>query len=142
MNRQLRFLSPVTLRPHEETVASRLGEVIELLLREQAWTRPICIEEESLCVMDGHHRRLAAIHLGLTKVPVVAFRYFEVRLGTWKPGLQHEPGEVIDRARLGRLLPPKTTRHLFPPFEAQAVPLLRLIGGASSSSKRVAAQSG
>ena len=128
MNRPLRFLPPQTLRPHEETIDERLAVVIDLILCAQTWTRPICVEAASLCIMDGHHRHLAALHLGLAVVPIVTFDYGEVLLGSWTPGLRHDAAELVERAGAGALLPPKSTRHVFPPFDAPAVPLDRLVG--------------
>ena len=127
MKRELRFAPPALLKPHEETIDMRLNDVIDLLLREQAWTRPICIEADSLCIMDGHHRRLAAIHLGLAVVPVIAFTYGEVRLGSWIKDAQYDAEEIVERARCGRLLAPKSTRHVFPPFTATPTPLTALV---------------
>lgn len=124
---RIRLLSPLDLKPHEQTESCRIRYVVDLLLREQAWTRPICVEEQSLCVMDGHHRRLAAIHLGLAAVPVVAFTYDEIRLGSRRAGMRVEARELIDRAMRGALFPPKSTRHVFPPFESAAIPLARLL---------------
>lgn len=123
----IRLLSPLELKPHEQTDSCRVRHVIGLLLREQAWTRPICVEATSLCVMDGHHRRLAAIHLGLAAVPVIAFTYDEIRLGSRQPGMSIEPEELIDCAMRGRLFPPKSTRHVFPPFQTEAIPLAKLL---------------
>jgi hypothetical protein len=124
---RIRLLSPLALKPHEETDSCRIRHVIDLLLRDQAWTRPICVDEQSLCVMDGHHRRLAAIQLGLVAVPVMAFSYNEIRLGSRRAGMRIEADELIDRAMSGALFPPKSTRHVFPPFEWEAIPLAKLL---------------
>lgn len=125
--KSIRLLSPLELKPHEQTESCRVRHVVDLLLRQQAWTRPICVEATSLCVMDGHHRRLAAIHLGLAAVPVVAFTYDEIRLGSRQPGMSIEPEELINCAMRGHLFPPKSTHHVFPPFQADAIPLAKLL---------------
>lgn len=129
--RRIRLLSPFDLKAHEHTERGRVRSVIDLLIREQVWTRPICVEEKSLCVMDGHHRRLAAIHLGLAAVPVVGFTYDEVRLGSRRAEVEVEAEELIDRALLGALFPARSTRHVFPPFEAAAIPLAELLQASS-----------
>ncbi len=67
--RCIRLLSPFDLKAHEHTERGR-------------------VEEKSLCIMDGHHRRLAAIHLGLAAVPVVGFTYDEVRVGSRRAGME------------------------------------------------------
>lgn len=125
--RRIRLLSPFDLKAHEHTERGRVRSVIDLLVREQAWTRPICVEEKSLCIMDGHHRRLAAIHLGLAAVPVIGFTYDEVRVGSHRAGMEVEAEELIARAMSGALFPPRSTRHVFPPFKATAIPLAELL---------------
>ncbi|NTA19025.1 ParB N-terminal domain-containing protein [Agrobacterium tumefaciens] len=124
---QLRLVSPATLTPHEEIIPDRVNEVTDLLVREQCWTSPICIERHSRCIMDGHHRHAAAMRLGLALVPVAEFDYNDVRLGSWRAGLSFEPGEIIERARCGVLYPHKSTRHVFPPVRVVSVSLHQLV---------------
>lgn len=130
MRRDIRLEAPQALRPHEEISGKRLGKVIDRIWRAQAWTRPICVETTSLCVMDGHHRRLAALHLGLTVVPVFAFDYDEVLLGGWSSAFDCDGPEIVERSLSGRLMPAKSTRHLFPPVETDPIPLADLVGPA------------
>lgn len=113
--------------PHEEIVPKRVLEVMELIISEQNWTQPICIERNTHCIMDGHHRYAAALRFGLLCVPVVEFGYDEVLLGSWRTGVSFDPVRVIERALNRRLLPHKSTRHVFPPVHCFSVPLPRLL---------------
>jgi L-serine kinase (ADP) len=124
---KLRLVPPSTLAPHEEILNERVDEVIDLLVNAQSWTAPICIERHSRCIMDGHHRHVAALRLGLTLVPVMEFDYREVGLGSWRAGINFEPDTIIDRAQRGLLLPHKSTRHIFPPVAVAQVPLQELV---------------
>lgn len=123
------LIPPRLLRPTEETVRGRIGEVIALILAEQAWTQPICVERDTLAVLDGHHRLAAAIQLGLARVPVRLYDYDTVPLASWRTGIVPTRGEVLRRALTGHLYPPKTTRHHFAPEPSTCVALARLHGG-------------
>ncbi|MBO9112740.1 MULTISPECIES: ParB N-terminal domain-containing protein [Rhizobium/Agrobacterium group] len=124
---ELLLVPPSTLSPHEEIIPDRVAEVTDLLIRDQSWTSPICIERTSRCIMDGHHRHAAALRLGLALVPVVTFDYENVRLGSWRPDMSFEPDEIVERARRGILFPHKSTRHVFPPVRVVPVPLHQLV---------------
>ncbi|KMO14230.1 ParB N-terminal domain-containing protein [Methylobacterium platani] len=124
----LSLLPPLALRPTEETDPGRIGEVIALILDAQAWTQPICVERDTLAVLDGHHRLAAAIQLGLARVPVRTYDYAAVPLASWRPEVAPTRDEVLRRALAGRLYPPKTTRHTFAPAPETAVGLAQLVG--------------
>lgn len=78
------------------------------------WTHPLLVETESLAVLDGHHRLAAAKRIGLRSVPALSVSYGDprVHLESWRPGPVVAPAEIIARARAGRLLPYKSTRHI------------------------------
>ncbi|WP_167350788.1 ParB N-terminal domain-containing protein [Methylobacterium variabile] len=128
------ILLPVRLlRPTEETVPARVREVVAMILAEQAWTQPICVEGTVHALLDGHHRLAAARDLGLAQVPVHVFDYAEVDLLSWRPEIAPTRAEVLARAVSGALYPHKTTRHIFPPRPVRPVPLASL---AVTSSRR------
>ncbi len=102
--------------------------MIALILDAQAWTQPICVERETLAVLDGHHRLAAAIQLGLTRIPCRTYDYATVPLASWRPEIEPTRDEVLHRALTGRLYPPKTTRHTFTRAPDAAVGLARLVG--------------
>ena len=124
---KIELVSPSRLRPTEETAPTRVGEVIELIMDRQAWTQPICVECNTLAVLDGHHRLNAAIQLGFARVPVQLFDYSTVQLGSWRPEMTPKREDVLRRALIGFLYPSKTTRHSFGPVENAIVNFRRLI---------------
>lgn len=124
---KIELVPPSLLRPTEDIVPTRVGEVIELILDRQAWTQPICVENNILAVLDGHHRLNAALQLGLARVPVRFFDYTTVQLASWRPEITPTRQDVLRRALNGLLYPPKTTRHGFRTFEIAIVDLRQLI---------------
>jgi L-serine kinase (ADP) len=123
------LLPPTLIRPTEEICPDRVGEVVEMVLERQAWTRPICIEGSVLALLDGHHRLAAARVLGLARVPVHIFDYADVALASWRPDVVPTRTEVLARALSGELYPHKTTRHAFPDRPMRPVPLAALVEG-------------
>ena len=109
----LRWLSPLALRPTEESIPDRIREVIALIVAQQAWTQPVCVERDSLALLDGHHRRAAALQLGFARIPVYLYDYAEVDIRSWRADMAPTKAEVVLRAETGRLYPHKTTRHIF-----------------------------
>lgn len=105
------------LVPHEEHDERRALRLARHIGRAEVWTAPLVAERDSLVVMDGHHRLRAARALGLLVLPVVLLVYEDagVTLQAWRKGEAWSPAAVLSLGRSGRLLPRKTTRHLFRP---------------------------
>lgn len=121
------LIPPAGLRPTEAFRPDRVRTVIALIVAGQAWTQPICVERETLAILDGHHRHAAAIQLGLARVPVRMFDYDRVGLGSWREDWCPTRTDVLRRARDGDLYPPKTTRHTFPVGTTVSIGLAHLI---------------
>jgi hypothetical protein len=121
------LISPSDLCPTEAFRPEQVRAVIALIVAGQAWTQPICVEHETLAILDGHHRHAAAMQLGLVRVPVRMFDYNHVGLGSWREDWCPTRADVLQRARDGNLYPPKTTRHTFPIMETIPVALSHLI---------------
>jgi len=121
------LVAPSDLRPTEAVCPDQVRAVIALVVADQAWTQPICVERTTLAILDGHHRHAAALQLGLARVPVRAFDYGEVELGSWRAEWRPTREDVLRRARTGALYPAKTTRHFFAAFTGIPLPLTRLI---------------
>ncbi len=114
------------LVPHEEHDERRALRLARHIGRVAVWTAPLVVERDSLVVMDGHHRLRAAQALGLLVLPAVLLCYEDggVVLQAWRKGESWGPAAVLACGRSGRLLPRKTTRHLFqPPIGSVAIPL-------------------
>ncbi|MGI3777869.1 MAG: ParB N-terminal domain-containing protein [Janthinobacterium lividum] len=129
--RAVRAVPASGLVPHEEHDEHRALRLARHIRRVGVWTAPLVVERDSLVVMDGHHRLRAAQALGLLVLPAVLLSYEdgEVTLEAWRAGEHWSPAAVLSSGRSGRLLPRKTTRHLFQPaIGAVAIPLAWLAG--------------
>lgn len=107
-------LLPVgSLHAHEEVEVEDVRSLAEELRAEGILTEPIWVASEYDVILNGHHRYAALERLGTRYVPAWLLDYFtdDVRLSRWDPGPPITKQEVVDRARSGRLFPPKTTRH-------------------------------
>jgi hypothetical protein len=110
----IEFVATGTILPNEEHSATHAAELANAMRSSGLWRVPIVLEQESLAVMDGHHRLAAARSLGLVRVPVLRLEYRHVEVVASRDGFVVTPEEIVERARRGRLYPEKTTRHVFP----------------------------
>ncbi len=115
LNVEVRLIPLDRLRRSEEINIGRMQSLTNRIARCGEWTRPLFVEENSLVIMDGHHRFAAAQVLGLKHVPCALLSYGDARLSVvyWAGGSPFDSGAVIDAGLSGRLLGFKTTRHSF-----------------------------
>lgn len=80
----LDYADPRDLKPHEDIIKSRLNETI-ISVRETRSIVPIIVDEKSLLVIDGHHRREALLVLGYRNIPVYYVNYLDssISVGVW-----------------------------------------------------------
>ena len=107
-------LLPVgSLRAHEEVDPDDVRKLAQVLRTQAVLAEPIWVAGEYDVILNGHHRYAALQRLGTRYVPAWILDYFsrDVVLDRWSPGPPISKQEVVDRARAGRLFPPKTTRH-------------------------------
>ena len=118
--------------------------LIQRILEVGELTHPIWVSRDSLVILNGHHRVEALRRLGALHAPAWVMDYAgpSVRVERWSPGPRISKSEVVERAREGRLFPPKTTRHhlLFEP-PTRRTPLEQLLphGKASDHAEAAAA---
>ncbi len=107
------LLAPESLLPLEHHDPVRARTLAKEIYASGLWRKPLLVEANHLIVLDGHHRRAAAIHLGLQAVPAMLIPYDDplLTLTSWRPGEQWSRTEIIARALRGNLCPIKTTRH-------------------------------
>lgn len=104
------------LRAHEQHVEERVQELLERFTTSGCVDYAIVADLHSGTVIDGHHRFEALRRLGARVVPahLVDYRDPKLTVANWRPD---EPPvtkeEIVERARTGRLYPPKTTKHDF-----------------------------
>jgi hypothetical protein len=120
------LLPPSLIRPHERHDEAFALALAAKIAREALWTSPLVVEAQDFVLLDGHHRLRAAQLLDLASVPVVVIAYDDPRitLVPWRVKESWSRDAVIEHARAGRLLPPKTTRHVLDPEIGEtAIPL-------------------
>lgn len=104
------------LRAHEEHIEERVQELVNQFTRYGCVDYAIVADANTGTVIDGHHRFEALRRLGARLVPAHLVDYADPKL-TVKNWREDEPPvtkeEVVERARTGRLFPPKTTKHDF-----------------------------
>lgn len=123
----IQFLSLEKLLPTENVAPRRVAKLKKKIQQEGVWTRPICVDENDLFIMDGHHRFAVAKRLGLKLVPVLLLNYGTTSVLSRKRKYQVSESFIRARAKKGFLYPLKTTRHVFPEgLSGCEVPLSKL----------------
>lgn len=104
------------LRPHERTDDALLASIRECLLCCPHALPPVIVDDGSWTILDGHHRHEAHRRLGCRRIDCLVVNYHSpmIRLEPRRTDLIVTKADVVARARRGRLLPPKTTRHVLP----------------------------
>jgi hypothetical protein len=132
------------LREHEEIDVGDLEHLVVILRTAGVVQEPLLVAEHSYVILNGHHRYRALRAMGATGAPAWLIDYDDARvaLGRWSPGPPITKAEVVDRARSGRLFPPKTTRHRLH-FDLPARPTeLAVLGVAPVPARHVGAADG
>ena len=125
-----RFIKPQQLKPTEEHDPKAVSELAAKIARDGLWRAPVLIHRGNLAILDGHHRREAAIDMHLSVIPcfVCSYAYDNIQLDTWRPDYRPTASDVFRAASTGHLFPRKTTRHRFPQLDLDfAIPLDLLI---------------
>ncbi len=114
------------LRRHEEMDRERAGVLLERIRRSGLWTHPLLVEAGTGILLDGHHRFWCAKRLGFDWIPTFRIAYSDenLELLSWRPDVPVTRDLVIDAGMSGRLLPKKTSRHLYSgPLPDCSIPL-------------------
>lgn len=101
------------IRPSECHDPKQATVLAKMMRDKGVWHTPVMLERRSLTVMDGHHRLAAARLLELKFVPCLLLDYNQVEVNTARAGYLVTPQEIVRRAQMEDLYPPKTIRHLF-----------------------------
>lgn len=104
------------LRSHEATDPEMLKKFVEEVRSDGALFKPILVDEETLVILDGHHRFEALKLLGCKRIPVYLVDYNDddISVTTW-PNAIVENITKKDIIRMGlseNVYPPKTSRHV------------------------------
>lgn len=105
------------LKSHESVSQKRLKVIISKIRADGVFRNPVVVENQELIILDGHHRVAALKKLGAKKIPAYLVDYHSpdiriyLRRKNLLSGLIKEC--VIRTVLMGRVFPPKTTRHVF-----------------------------
>lgn len=102
------------LRPHEETEPERLSYLERDILGKRVLERPILVDMDTLVILDGHHRHAVLRRIGKKKIPALLIDYQSpcVSVSSWRPGERVSKEDVVRAGTGGRLMPPRTSRHI------------------------------
>jgi hypothetical protein len=101
------------LKCHEEVVEDRLNSFIKYLdtLEGDILISSIIVCDESMIIIDGHHRYHALKHFGIKRIPVTYIKYNSPEIKAYQDD-RILKSEIIDIVNLGKLLPPKSSKHV------------------------------
>ena len=74
MNEQIELWAIDKVLPYDRNAKKHAAEKIDQIagwIKRSGWTQPIVVQKSTGLIIAGHGRRLAAIKLGLTAVPVI-----------------------------------------------------------------------
>ncbi|PHM22207.1 transcriptional regulator [Xenorhabdus ehlersii] len=102
----------------EEVNIFMVEKLLENIKSEGAWKSVLPIEYESRWIMDGNHRLNVAYRLGLLFIPVVRLKYNDhrVKVYNWENDKLYCIDNLSREIESKKILPYKTTRHLFEPL--------------------------
>ncbi|MGQ9510193.1 MAG: ParB N-terminal domain-containing protein [Thermodesulfobacteriota bacterium] len=102
------------LKEHEEIRPEYLESLKNEILSDGILKMPICIDQKTFIILDGHHRLHALKRLGCRRIPCVLVDYQspEIVVIPWREGERITKEEIIEVALQGRKMPPKTSKHM------------------------------
>jgi ParB-like chromosome segregation protein Spo0J len=108
------FLEIEELREHEEIRPDYLEALKNEILTDGILKMPICIDEKTCIILDGHHRLHALKRLGCKRIPCVLVDYHspDIRVIAWREGETITKDKVVDTALSGGRMPSKTSKHM------------------------------
>lgn len=102
------------LKPHEAVIEDRVRELLEDIKWRGAVLKPVVADFKTMVILDGHHRVEALKRLGASYVPALLVDYDSdcVSVSSWRKGVAVSKEMVREAGLSGKLLPPKTSRHV------------------------------
>jgi hypothetical protein len=108
------FLKIEELKEHEEIRPDYLEALKNEILADGILKMPICIDEKTCIILDGHHRLQALKRLGCKRIPCVVVDYQSKNISVipWREGETITKERIIDMALSGGKMPSKTSKHM------------------------------
>jgi hypothetical protein len=108
-------LVPVSRLKHIEGFSEkRVVWLMNKILSEGIWVKPLALEKTHQLVLDGQHRMEVARRLNLRQVPGVLYDYAKVDVWSLRKNYTFDWKVVVDKALSGEIYPYKTVKHRFP----------------------------
>ncbi|MCD6025810.1 MAG: hypothetical protein K0R08_329 [Solimicrobium sp.] len=106
------------LRQSEEIDLVSAEYLADSIERNNIWITVIPVDRATGIVMDGNHRLYAGTLLALTHLPCILLDYNDPRVSVknWGTGQPFEIDTIYKTVLSNKILPYKTTRHVFMPL--------------------------
>lgn len=110
------IISISLLKQHERIIKIHGQKLLRQIKLAGKLKNPIVVDKNSLVILDGHHRFWAIKQLNLSSIPVVLvdYRQKKIRVFSRRKGVKVNKKMIIEAGISGRLLRPKTSRHVIP----------------------------
>jgi len=117
------------LRPHEETIPDYVKKLKAEILNDGVLIKPIIVDVKTKVILDGHHRHKIMQELGKDVIPVwlIDYKSDDVHVTAWESGKNITKQDVLNAGLTGKLLKPKTSRHMLRIKRVKKVPLENLL---------------
>jgi hypothetical protein len=102
------------LKEHEEIRPDYLEALKNEIQTDGILKMPICIDEKTCIILDGHHRLQALKRLGYKRIPCVLVDYQSENISVipWREGETITKETIINMALSGRKMSSKTSKHM------------------------------
>ena len=120
------LINPLKLNPIEDHSKERVNWLVEKIINEQYWSKPIAVAKEHNLVMDGHHRLEASLRLKLTRVPCFFYSYKEIHTYSLRENIEVNCEIIVNNFLVSKIFPYKTAKHDLPDPEFNPLNLKEL----------------
>jgi len=102
------------LKEHEEIRPDYLETLKNEILSDGILKMPICIDQKTCIILDGHHRLHALKRLGCRRIPCVLVDYQSpiIEVIPWREGETVTKEMILRTALTGEKMAPKTSKHV------------------------------
>lgn len=116
MNYQIKNIPIEALKEHEKICQIHLDKLVARIKKDGFINDPVIVDKSTMVILDGHHRYNSLKNLGCKLCPVclVDYQSNDIEVGCWRTGEEITKSEVIAAGLSGKLLSPKTSRHIIP----------------------------
>ncbi len=116
LNYQIKNIAIGSLKPHEQINTDHLAKLRAEIKNDGILKDPIIVDQNTLVILDGHHRynSLKSLEYNFCPCCLVDYQSDEIAVGCWRQGETIAKKDVLAAGLSGSLLVPKTSRHIIP----------------------------